>query len=301
MGSYQFLRSHSDKLQNHSSSPFCSETQRGCSKAQNCLLKILRTISTVPPQNSSAVPTSLCSEKLNQLEFDAKRGCNEISIDLNIGFNVPPEMEESDSASPVDGGWISGQSTTSTTAGDIFADEKSPFAADCSGVLTVDGECEKSCKSEICGIEAMIKEETIQNFQLVSNGVSETSKEQDEIGELKEEQGFMGLLIEAATLIFGDFKNENSNSKRECKTKTERKSFKFENSENSREKTEDEENDVAAKKQLKRRNECTDPVVRSKRGRIQVLPNKYKDSILEPLTPFSRIRSTIFSNRRRSK
>nr|XP_009767640.1 PREDICTED: uncharacterized protein LOC104218762 [Nicotiana sylvestris] len=277
MGSYQFLRSHSDKLHNrNSSSSFCSETQRGCSKAQNCLLKILRTISTVPPQNSSAVPTSLCSEKLNQLEFDAKRGCNEISIDLNIGFNVPPEMEESDSASPVDGGWISGQSTTSTTAGDIFADEKSPFAADCSGVLTVDGECEKSCKSEICGIDAMIKEEIIGNFQLESNGVCETSKEQDEIGELKEEQGFMGLLIEAATLIFGDFKNENSKS------------------ENSREKTED----VAARKQRKRRNECTDPVVRSKRGRIQVLPNKYKDSILEP---FSRIRSTIFSNRRRSK
>ncbi|OIT33356.1 hypothetical protein A4A49_19283 [Nicotiana attenuata] len=283
MGSYQFLRSHSDKLHNrNSSSSFCSETQRGCSKAQNCLLKILRTISTVPPQNTSTVPPSLCSQKLNR--------CNGFSIDLNIGFNVPPEMEESDSSSPVDGGWVSGQSTTSTTASGNFADEKSPFAAECGGVLTVDGECEKSCKSETCGIDAMINEEIIENFQLESNGVCETSKKQDEIGEVKEEEGFMGLLIEAATLIFGDFKHENS--KTECENETERNSFK---SENSREKTEDEEND---KKQLKRRKECRDPVVRSKRGRIQVLPNKYKDSILEP---FSRIRSTIFSNRRRSK
>ena len=72
------------------------------------------------------------------------------------------------------------------------------------------------------------------------------------------------------------------------------------------------DNDVTAtKKQLKRRvNEYTEeviadkssyPLVRSKRGRIQVLPNKYRDSILEPLTPFSRIRSTIVTNRRRSK
>ncbi|KAK4375921.1 hypothetical protein RND71_006598 [Anisodus tanguticus] len=283
MGSYQLLRSHqSDEQQVQncfaSSSCLCKETQRGCSKAQNCLLKILRIISTVPPHNKNTPtsPPSLNSEKSNE--------CNGFAIDLNIGFNVPLE-----SGCPVDGGWVSRQSTSS-------ADEKSSVA----GVSTVDvGKCfdddgeEKSCKSDSSRI-------VIEKLQLENNGVSET--DESKIGELKEQQGFMGLLIEAATLIFGDFQDEISKPK--CD-----KSFK---SGSNREKLKlDEDDNVAGKKQVKRRNyECTDevmedkssyPLVRSKRGRIQVLPNKYRDSILEPLTPFSRIRSTIVPNRRRSK
>lgn len=39
------------------------------------------------------------------------------------------------------------------------------------------------------------------------------------------------------------------------------------------------------------------PVVRSKRGRTQVLPNKYKDSVMEPLS--SRNRSSGFSLKRK--
>ncbi|KAK4370601.1 hypothetical protein RND71_010076 [Anisodus tanguticus] len=275
MGSYQLLRNHhSDQQVNNcsSSSCLCSETRRGCSKAQSCLLKILRIISTVPPEITSTTtsPPSFSSKKSN--------GCNGFAIDLNIGFNVPPETEES-SGCPVDGGFVSGQSTSSGG----FADEKGSLAAECGGVSTVDaGKC---------------------SDELENNGVSETYESKKEIGELKEQQGFMGLLIEAATLIFGDFNDENP--KPEC----ERKSFK---SESTREKLRlDEDDDVAAKKQVKRRNyECTEevtedkssyPLVRSKRGRIQVLPNKYRDSILEPLTPLSRIRSTVVPNRRRSK
>lgn len=39
------------------------------------------------------------------------------------------------------------------------------------------------------------------------------------------------------------------------------------------------------------------PVVRSKRGRTQVLPNKYKDSVMEPLS--SRNRPPVFSLKRK--
>ncbi|MCD7464192.1 hypothetical protein HAX54_052266 [Datura stramonium] len=304
MGSYQLLSDQ--QVQNcfassSSSSSFCTETQRGCSKAQNCLHKILRIISTVPPENIkiTSVPPSLSSQKLN--------GCNRFAIDLNIGFNVPPETEES--GSPLNGGWVSGQSTCIAACGN-FADEKSTVAAECGGVSTVDfGKCsddgeEKSCKSDSSGVQSTKKQEIIEIMQLENSGVSESK---EEIGELKEQQqGFMGLLIEAATLIFGDFKDENPKS--ECETEM-TKSFKSEKFKIEEE--DDGDNVAATKKQLKRRNsEVTEeaiedkssyPLVRSKRGRIQVLPNKYRDSILEPLTPFSRIRSTILPNRRRSK
>lgn len=302
MGSYHLLSDQQAQncfaSSSSSSSSFCSETQRGCSKAQNCLHKTLRIISTVPPENIkiTSVPPSLSSQKLN--------GCNGFPIDLNIGFNVPPETEES--GSPVDGGWVSGQSTSSAACGN-FADEKSAVGAVCGGVSTVDfGKCsddgeEKSCKSDSSGVQSTKNQEIIEILQLENSGVSESK---EEIGELKEQQqGFMGLLIEAATLIFGDFKDENPKS--QCETEK-AKGFKSEKL-----KIDEEEEVAATKKQLKRRNnEGTEeaiedkssyPLVRSKRGRIQVLPNKYRDSILEPLTPLSRIRSTILPNRRRSK
>ncbi|KAF3661928.1 hypothetical protein FXO38_01678 [Capsicum annuum] len=288
MASYQLLNTHSDhhhhqqQVQNcsssSSSSSLCSETtQRGCSKAQNCLFKILRIISTVPPHNN-------CCYKEN--------GCNGFAaIDLNIGFNnvnnVPSEKmeEEEESGSPVGGG---------------SAGEERPAAAECGGVDYENGG-DKSCEGEAYVVQLQSNE--------VIDGISETSGSKEETGreELKGQQGFMGLLIEAATLIFGDFSNDKP--KFECFTETKR--FK---SESAIEKLKtDEHDDVSdTAKQVKRRNyACTEevivenessyPLVRSKRGRIQVLPNKYKDSILEPLTPFSRIRSTIAPNRRRSK
>lgn len=234
-----------DSDQNCSS--LCSETQRvNCSKAQNCLLKILKIISTVPPPHNNNTPPS---QKLNGF-----------AVDLNIGFNLPA------------------------------VDEKSPVAAECGGVDF--GKCsddegeEKSCKS----------------VEILQVAVSERSESK---GEVKEEQGFMGLLIEAATLIFGEFKDEIPKS--EIQTRT----FKFDDTINKLKMDEQHyHEDVSAtkKQQLKRRNneeviedKSSYPLVRSKRGRIQVLPNKYRDSILEPLTPLSRIRSTFIPNRRRSK
>ncbi|CAN4098968.1 unnamed protein product [Withania somnifera] len=264
MASYQLSNSHSDHQQVQNG----SEMQRGCSKAQTRLFKILRIISTVPPHNIS-------SKKLNGF-----------AVDLNIEFNVPSEKTvEEQSGSPVEGG----QSTST-------ADEKCTVAVECGGVDLVkcsdDGGGETPCRSD---------------NSVVQLEVSETSKSEEKIGEeLKEEKGFMGLLIEAATLIFGDFKDEKPKS--ECEA--ENKSFK---SDNTIEKLKmDDHHDIAAiRKELKRRNDdCAEevmedkssyPLVRSKRGRIQVLPNKYKDSILEPLTPFSRTRATIVPNRRRPK
>ncbi|KAH0663244.1 hypothetical protein KY284_028175 [Solanum tuberosum] len=246
-----------------SSSSLCSETQRvNCSKAQNCLLKILKIISTVPPHNNNTPPS---------------QNLNGFAIDLNIGFNLTPLEMVEESGSPVDCSFVN-----------------SPVVAECGSVdfgkcSDIDDGGEELCKIDTC----------VEILQLEDNGDFETSELKEEIGEVKEQQGFMGLLIEAATLIFGDFKDESP--------------FKLDEKLKMDEHHYNNDNDAtAAKKQLKRRvNEYTEeviedkssyPLVRSKRGRIQVLPNKYRDSILEPLTPFSRIRSTILpTNRRRSK
>lgn len=241
---------------------FASSTLRGnCSKAQNCLFKILKIISTLPPDNNTPPSQNL----------------NGFAIDLNIGFHLPAE----ESGSPVDGSFV-----TASAAFGNFADEKSSAVAECGGVdfekcPDDDGE-EKSCESDVVQLQS--------------------TENQEEIGELKQQQGFMDLLIQAATLIFGDF-----NSKSECETDT--RTFKLDNNHSGDKLNTDEQQHE--KKQLKRgSSEYTEeviedkssyPLIRSKRGRIQVLPNKYRDSILEPLTPLSRIRSTIVPSRRRSK
>ncbi|KAL3335952.1 hypothetical protein AABB24_031931 [Solanum stoloniferum] len=252
------------------SSSLCSETQRvNCSKAQNCLLKILKIISTVPPHNNNTPPS---------------QNLNGFAVDLNIGFNLTPLEMEEESGSPVDGGFVNSSVVEECGSGGV----------DFGKCSDIDDGGEESCKIDTC----------VEILQLENNGVFETSELKEEIGEVKEQQGFMGLLIEAATLIFGDFKDENP--------------LKLDNTTTEKLNLDEHhynynDNDAtAAKKQLKRRvNEYTEeviedkssyPLVRSKRGRIQVLPNKYRDSILEPLMPFSRIRSTIVpTNRRRSK
>nr|GMD25478.1 hypothetical protein A4A49_14615 [Ipomoea batatas] len=202
--------------------PSTNSSPRGCSKAQNSLLNILRIISTFPP------------EETPESEYDEKKEVKVFGIDLNV-----------------------------------FGTEKL---------------CERS---ELSG------------------------------GKGKGEEGFMGLLIEAARLIFGEFNDKKYGGAAGSITEQEPEKNTSE-SQNS-----DETKMTAADpgRRMKRRPPCwavelygnaeeeeqnvggeASPVVRSKRGRIQVLPCKYRDSVLEPLTRFTRTRSTtILANRRRSR
>ncbi|KAL3518487.1 hypothetical protein ACH5RR_021076 [Cinchona calisaya] len=94
-----------------------------------------------------------------------------------------------------------------------------------------------------------------------------------------EEEDCMGLLADAAKLILGEIK------------------------EDEKQRFDDFNDDLSGKQRVKinkRRNKrWPEPEVRSKRGRTRVLPCKYRDSVLEPLTRVSRNRSTKISNNRR--
>lgn len=130
------------------------------------------------------------------------------------------------------------------------------------------------------------------------NGVIKNSRIKSNIGEA---ESSMTLLIEAARLIFGEFKDgdepESSDSPPCYEVKKDGAAADIE--------PEEEE--------LPRRSSCwtaadmggefeeppSSPVVRSKRGRTQVLPCKYRDSVLEPLTRLSRTGSSIHPSKRR--
>ncbi|CAA2995020.1 Hypothetical predicted protein [Olea europaea subsp. europaea] len=106
------------------------------------------------------------------------------------------------------------------------------------------------------------------------------------------------LLIEAAKLILGEFKDDKT-------SESERQNFELKNNKTG----ENELNEKA----LRRRSQPStaaeidgdiedkgSPVLRrSKRGRNHVLPNRYRDSVLEPLTRLSRHRSSVVPTKRR--
>lgn len=115
--------------------------------------------------------------------------------------------------------------------------------------------------------------------------------------EIEEAERSLTMLIEAAQLIFGEFVDGD---------KSERNGFALKN------------DDVAADVEpsggeAARRSSCwtaeeiggefeeSSPVARSKRGRTRVLPCRYRDSVLEPLTRFSRTGSTAPPAKRRRR
>ncbi|KAK4358619.1 hypothetical protein RND71_020848 [Anisodus tanguticus] len=257
--SYQFFN-------NPSSSSLCIEKQRSCSTAQNCLFKILRTISNTPPENTTKVQ-SLLSSQLKEPQFGVK------TESIN-GFCVSPENQESES--PATGNENSGGFFRKCEFG---KEEKLLGCESCSEVGVTGGF--SGTGEEIIGFPATESNEVFEK----------TSK----MGKLEEEKGFMGLLIEAARLIFGEFKDEGC----EFESESEKKIMESHSS-------------GSRTMKLKRRNKCWGtesvagkcsslPVVRSKRGRIQVLPYKYRDSIIEPVARFSRNRSTVRRDTWKSK
>ncbi|KAL0304733.1 UNVERIFIED_CONTAM: hypothetical protein Scaly_3012100 [Sesamum calycinum] len=121
--------------------------------------------------------------------------------------------------------------------------------------------------------------------------------------EIEAEEKSLTLLIEAAKLIFGEFKDNDepeSQKRSDSELKKDEAAADIE---------------AANERKLRRRSSCwteagmggefeesrSSPVVRSKRGRTQILPTKYKDSVLEPLTRLSRTRSSIVQPKRRRR
>ncbi|KAH6793604.1 hypothetical protein C2S52_004081 [Perilla frutescens var. hirtella] len=94
----------------------------------------------------------------------------------------------------------------------------------------------------------------------------------------------LSLLIEAAKLIFGEFVDGDESELKE------RNGFELKN-----------DDDVAAEIGGGFQESPPSPALRSKRERTRVLPCRYRDSVLEPLTRFSRTGSSILPPKRRRR
>lgn len=128
------------------------------------------------------------------------------------------------------------------------------------------------------------------------NGVSEAVEEEEK----QRDEGYLGLLIEAAQLILGE------ESEKPKKPPT-RKHVEASSAARRGAKRKQQCWTAAAEAEWYAEFEDTSPVVKSKRGRSQVLPYKYRDSVVEPLVGWtsSSHRSTANSaavpSKRRSK
>uniref|UniRef100_A0A5B6YKT9 Uncharacterized protein n=1 Tax=Davidia involucrata TaxID=16924 RepID=A0A5B6YKT9_DAVIN len=301
------------------------ENRHGRSKAQMCLQKILDLISShasLRPCESSE-HFSLINPRFDDSElkvngtrhqnralFCGKRG---FDIDLNIRFGSPPETEESESAE------VGGGMSASSAVG--IGDGQGCAVGNCnSPVVSAEDECDTKEVQKLYGsdfpeaneneeesISAVVDEQEvtefaeITNLQLQSsetdnNGVSEETKGEED-GKIKSQEdnehveeesrseGCLGLLIEAAKLISGDFDDDEPVPEKP-RTETDSTSRRSKRSH------------CWMMEDLYGEFEDVSPVVRSKRGRSQVLPYRYRDSVLEPLT---RQKSTKVSTKRRSK
>lgn len=262
------LRQHQSNYDPVFFSPMYSETRRRGSTSQTCLHKILSIITTVPPPLAAASPPFSGSEtKESSAENDTSDEKTGYGFDLNVGFCISPEPKESLE------GEASGLSSTSTTAL-----EGGGSAARDGGSFKVD----------------------------LENGEEHGDKvPQNSHIKIEETEKSLTLLIEAAKLIFGEFMDND-----------ESELGKQNVSRGSELKKDEVAADIEANEgKLSRRSSYwtaeemgeefeeppSSPVVRSKRGRTQVLPGKYKDSVLEPLTRLSRPRSSILPSKRRRR
>lgn len=232
-----------------------SDGQHGRSKAQLCLQKIIAII---------------LSGKEKRFEDNHEKKKKGLGFDLNLRLGTN------------DDNWV--------TSGVIGGGDNGESNVEFTSVVVSDRNCLGEC--DFKGLDVMeVGEQKEEAEEEERRELSEvTDLETPEIGDVKMvvekremkkngEKGYMDLLVEAARLISGDFKDENHETDEEV-----------ENIKNRDEKTE-------LKRRKSKRNRKLDvyedisPVVKSKRGRNQVLPYRYRDSVLDPWKSTTGMRS----------
>ncbi|KAI3511875.1 hypothetical protein L1887_19035 [Cichorium endivia] len=244
--------------------------RHGRSKAQMCLFKILRIISFFP-----AVDVSYEQRSSHDDPTCENRRCD---VDLNIGLGGPTEIEPFEYPLAAKG---------DADCRDCVYEKSDPRNSD-----LLFAEIPETFEEERVTEHSEISHVGDQSSGIDCNGASEVE------GEKITDKGYLDLLIEAAELILGSECEPPSN-------KTDVESS-----------TTAEKGGGTKRKQLGWTTtaaadwypefEDTSPVVKSYRGRNQVLPLKFRDSIVEPLVrwPSSRHRSNsdaAFPTKRRSK
>ena len=300
MASYQVLN-HS----HHQVSDSCSTRVRhGYSKAQMCLNKILGIISSIPPPET---PKESQDFETKGSENNNNRG---VGIDLNLRLGPLVESEEEEESLAENGNNLS---ACSVVVGKVSAEStdsvaESAPAVHVDHVVTV--AAEKSSESECDPKEKLAAEKAVEVSEITTQQRVEESSEIDDDDEeevvvvktvaFKREENenkstdCLGLLVEAARLISGNFEEEEEEDEESPSHHHHHRGKKL-----SSELGLGLEKSKRKRKRNSRKNssgggtvedwmEDTSPVVKSKRGRNQVLPTRYRDSVLEPWKPLPR-------------
>ena len=298
MASYQVLN-HS----HHQVSDSCSTRVRhGYSKAQMCLNKILGIISSIPPPET---PKESQDFETKESENNNNRG---VGIDLNLRLGPLVESEEEEESLAENGNNLS---ACSVVVGKVSAEStdsvaESAPAVHVDHVVTV--AAEKSSESECDPKEKLAAEKAVEVSEITTQQRVEVSSEIDDDDEVvvvktvafKREENenkstdCLGLLVEAARLISGNFEEEEeddespSHHHHRGKKLSSELGLGLEKSKRKRKRKRNSRKNSSGGGTVEDWMEDTSPVVKSKRGRNQVLPTRYRDSVLEPWKPLPR-------------
>ncbi|XP_039125676.1 uncharacterized protein LOC120261760 [Dioscorea cayenensis subsp. rotundata] len=232
-----------------------------CSTTYTAMMKIIAIITTVGHQLSQSIAVTDPEEQRS----NCKRG---LDIDLNLRLGPWPD----DEIGSVDGGGggatgcsgIVDVSDAPAESSVMSSSEKKPPSV----VGSISGEgltADKSSQGE-CNPEGRTK---MKKAEEVGREYSEiTNIQAEEGGKRRRSEGYLDVLVEAVRQVSGFFSDEEEEEEEEEKEDETRA-----------------EEAAAAESRKKRgldlEEECG-PVVRSKRGRNQALPSRYRDSVLEP-------------------
>ncbi|KAI3722111.1 hypothetical protein L2E82_33139 [Cichorium intybus] len=247
--------------------------RRRCSKAQMCFFNILHIISAFP-----TVDVTYKKRLSHVEEICENKG---FGVDLNISLRPPTEIEPFETPATVD----------SDNVGENCVFEKNDRRKSESFVAEVS---ELAVEEERGTEHSEISHVGDQSSGIEYNGASEVVEE-----EQRRDEGYLGLLIEAAQLILGD------ESEQEKKPPARSKYMEASSAARAA-KRKQQCWTAAAEAEWYAEFEDTSPVVKSKRGRNQVLPYKYRDSVVEPLVRWTSSSHRSISNaavpsKRRSK
>ncbi|KAF8009520.1 hypothetical protein BT93_J0505 [Corymbia citriodora subsp. variegata] len=300
-----------------------SDGRRGCSKAQACLHRILRIIASAKDPSSSLQSSSrglgidlnlrLCGASFGDEEEEGE--------EENVGFG---DESGSFSSSSVVAPQVDERTTVLEKSSEVDCEAaKQTDEPNCEPVVVGgDGDLDKA------GEEVEVEEEEEEEEENGDDGSgseitnvqvqSFEKSDEDRASEMKpsNRDGFLGLLVEAAKLVSGDDAGEGDEDE-DGETETrERPGQRHELHDSPR--TKANATEASTKTELqgsKRKRQISEaafvepeadaappqppppppqtqpsslPVVRSKRGRNQVLPYRFRDSVLEPWARLSR-------------
>ncbi|KAF5744815.1 hypothetical protein HS088_TW07G00395 [Tripterygium wilfordii] len=252
-----------------------SKTRHGCSKAQMCLLKILHFINSHTLFEASTETVVNCRNE----EFEERTG---LGIDLNARLcSWPENSQESESTecSVVENKALEISDEQAKDSVQVLTGEKSSEYKVEESIIS-DQRSAKICEIDNNGIDVTdendVKVDNGKELECPGSAGAEGGKMTPFRAKESRKRDCLSMLVEAAQLIAGQDGEDESDAKKLIQPSTVL-----------------DETESASRIGLKRSKYCVvdwegsgiddkSPVVRSRRGRSQVLPSRFRDSVLEP-------------------